>query len=188
MKLTNKKIATTSAATFAAAFTSLYAAPELQAQATDLFFSDTTIPAGGAVASLNLRTADTTGFDAAIGTIGFANAAFDNRVLNVVTYLNGLAQVEPGILSTGNFSPTGTTNLNSLTGIQNVGFETFGGDVGFFTVDLGTGFGDATIIGGQVGLNGASVTVPAAVPEPAGGALAALALGAVGLRRKRKVA
>ena len=193
MTITTKKLTATTAATFAAAMTSLYAAPEVQAQALDLII-DGGPSVAGADATFNFIS---TGSDSnsvggdlfllAATTTGFSGGSFGGN----------LAFVGSGQLSAANFPAGGSflTFASTATGTAFVGFQLIAGpdsgNVGFFQVDFGpTAGGPIDIISGQFGSNGAAVTVPATapVPEPAGGALAALALGAIGLRRKRKVA
>ena len=73
------------------------------------------------------------------------------------------------------------------TGTAYFGFF-FQGNVGWFSANLGSG-GAITYLDGEFGTAGESVTVGGtdAIPEPATfGALAALALGAAGIRRRRK--
>ena len=60
------------------------------------------------------------------------------------------------------------------------------GDAGFFRVDLGQPGGPITFLDGQLAIGSSSITIP--VPEPSSVGLTALALGAVGLRRRRKTA
>ncbi len=78
----------------------------------------------------------------------------------------------------------------SQTGTFYVGFKNSGGGVGWFSVNLGTtGFGSSiSYDSAQFGNNGESVIVGAgsAIPEPGSAGLALLALGAVGLRRRRE--
>ena len=200
MTITSEKLATTTAATFAAAFSSLYAAPELQADVVDIVFdrfdsgatfqfqtiagSLSTIGAGPVFSFFPVPGSDSSGF----------SAGADSLRAN-------LARVGPGILSAGNFPGTDSfvTFTADETGTAFFGFQLFDengnvsgdGRVGFFQVDFGTAAGDGVeFVSGQFGsVAGESVTVPAAVPEPASGlALAALALGAAGIRRKRQVA
>ena len=190
MTITSKKLATT--ATFAAALTSLYAAPELQADvAIDFLPGDEGI-------ILQFQTVD--GSFSAIGEGSlfslFATPSSPTSGFSAGSFGANLARVGLGELSAGNF-PSGTS-INSFvsftadeTGTEFIGFQFIDGRVGFFQVDFGAAAGDGVeFVSGRFGsVAGESVTVAAAVPEPASGlALAALALGAVGIRRKRQVA
>ena len=193
MTIPTKKLATTTAATFAAAFTSIYAAPELQAQALELVPSASTVTSNNST-SVGFLAPEGTAFSSMtfVGSAAIINFS-TARNINTVTGLTGFAVVSDTTLSTATFTPDGALNITSLLGTQFIGFRTEAGDVGYFTLDLGDGLGSGAIgvSGGQVGQNGAPVTVPSTtpVPEPASGlALAALALGAAGIRRKRQVA
>ena len=74
----------------------------------------------------------------------------------------------------------------SASGTIYMGFKNLDGNVGWFSADLGGTQGDVTFTGGQFGNAGELVTVGSvAVPEPSAFGLSLLALGAVGLRRRR---
>ena len=181
---TSKKL-TTAAATFGAALTSLYAAPELQAEITDLTFGPSTVAPTGAVAaqvtlsSVNGIVGAFFHYNAASGKGGFGAGA-----LEVLTGTFGQE------LFGSTFTGEGSANFAAdSTGLVYVGFRTGAAptdNVGWFSIQLGGLGGDDVFTAGQFGSGGESVTIGTAVPEPAGGALAALALGAIGLRRKRK--
>ena len=84
MTITSKKLTTTTAATFAAALTSLYAAPELQAQAVDLTIL------GGPVTGT--------------GTFSFLTAGPDaNSVGGSLFLLGTMSAGGPNIFSAGSF-------------------------------------------------------------------------------------
>lgn len=97
------------------------------------------------------------------------------------------------VLNTSTFSGSGGVGFSgSQSGTFYIGFKQTpangGGGVGWFSLSLG-GFGGDVVYStdGQFGNNGESVTVGAsAVPEPGTAGLAALAWGAVGLRRRRR--
>ncbi len=104
--------------------------------------------------------------------------------------------VNPGsVLNPSTFSgnnPFLSSFSASATGTVYVGFRAEpanGGGVGWFSIDLG-GAGNAVVFnaaGAQYGNNGESVTVgQSAIPEPGSVGLSLLALGAVGLRRRRR--
>ena len=89
------------------------------------------------------------------------------------------------LFSTGSFLLT-----TGVTGIETFGFV-LSGVVGFFRVDFGQPGDPVTFLDGQLAVGGSSITipeVPTAVPEPSSVGLTALALGAAGLRRRRKTA
>ena len=183
---TSKKI-TTAAATFGAALTSLYAAPELHAEINDLTFGPGSVPpTGTSPVQVNLSSVDgiVGGFfhyNAASGKGGFGAGNLEVLIGSFGQELNGSTFVAE---VAANFAA-------DSTGLVYVGFRTGGeitDNVGWFSIQLGGLGGTDVFTAGEFGSGGESVTIggTASVPEPAGGALAALALGAIGLRRKRK--
>ena len=186
MTSTGRKI-TAAAATFGAAMTSLYAAPELQAEINDLTFGPGAVAPSGTLA---IRV-DFSSIDAAVGAFFHYNAnsmkgGFGAGALNVL--IGSFGQE----LSGATFAAENDAIFAAAsTGLVYVGFRTGGeitDNVGWFSIQLGGLGGDDVFTAGEFGSGGERVTIggTAAVPEPAGGALAALALGAVGLHRKRK--
>ena len=181
------------ATTFGAAMATMYAAPELQADIVDLTFTPNSINEGSVgtltvsplstfILAVNLTMSTTFyGFKAAIG----GNSAFE---LGMVDYSQTLTVNASLPYSFGPntvlFRPLSTAPLQG-GGSQFVGFR-FNGNVGWFSVD----FSDPAvlrIVDGEYGSNGEAVHVGGTVPEPTGAtALAALALGAIGVRRNRK--
>ena len=187
--MSNTKKITTAAATFGAALTSLYAAPELRADITEISFSPNTVPFN------NDPNADVSQVD--FSSVGGAIAAFFKYNTVGGKALIGDAGLE---FAFGNFGDevrgstfVGASSLEigaASDGLRFIGFRTDEdptANVGWFSVDLGGTGGADNFIEGEYGSMGEDVTIGGtAVPEPASGAIAMLALGAFGLRRNRK--
>ena len=203
MKITKTKFA---AATFGAALTSLYSAPELNAQIIGINFTPDTVPfsQGPATAATISPVEFTNVVSGTYNIPGVANAAVG--VFNDGTYgaailrdfftgfNGGISQL--ALVQRSDFFTTGTTIdpisfTPTETGIRYIGFVA-GGSVGWFSIDLGDtpeDGSDLVFTGGQFLVGGGpGITVGSAVPEPSSAGLAALALGAIGLRRRRKAA
>ena len=198
MKINKTKLA---AASFGAALTSLYAAPELNAQINIVFDPDTLDFETGLAQNDTLRpvqftnvvsgTYEIPGVDNA--AVGAFNNSYGVTIVNeFFTGFNG-GIFGFGVAEAGDFFTTVTTTyrLNfatTETGIRYIGFVA-GGAVGWFSIDLGTSPTDELVFTGgrfNQGIPG-GITV-GVIPEPSGLGLAALALGAAGLRRRRKAA
>ena len=203
MKITKSKLA---AATFGAALTTLYSAPELNAQIININFSPGTVVLSGGPATAASPTPVeftnvTMGSYAIPGVANAAVGAFNDSTYGVGIYANFFTGFDGGIqqltvVQPGDFFNGGGgdgLNFDELqTGIRYIGFVA-GGSVGWFSIDLGDTPGDGSDLvftGGQfLEGGGPGITVGAsAVPEPSSAGLAALALGAIGLRRRRKAA
>ena len=203
MKITKTKLA---AASFGAALTSMYSVPELSAQVVDLTFTPSVVPfdasvfAGSAVV-FGIPTSDGVSsvnfnfFNDSIGRTFFGSTgagAASFAAVDPGDVFSGFVPADGGGQTfTSAFFPFGIFTLGTgVTGIETFGFV-LSGQAGFFRVDFGQPGGPVTFLDGQLAVGGSSITipeVPTAVPEPSSVGLAALALGAVGLRRRRKVA
>ncbi len=195
MKINKTKLA---AASFGAALTSLYTAPELNAQ-INIVFSPNTVDFFDGPYSQNTITPiellnvtsgsyDIPGVDnAAVGV--FNDSLGAALVNNSGTFNGGISQF--GLADFGDTFTTGSTGFLSFatseTGIRYIGFVA-GGAVGWFSIDLGTtGTDELVFLRGRFNQGGGG-SIIVGVPEPSGAGLAALAMGAVGLRRRRKAA
>ena len=208
MKITKSKLA---AATFGAALTSLYSAPELNGQIININFAQDTVAfSGGPASAASITPIDFTNVvSGSYGIPGVANGAvgvFNNSTYGVDLFANfftgfdgwlvGLAVAQPGDFFTAGETTYGINFDESETGIRYIGFLA-GGSVGWFSVDLGDTPNDGSdlvftggqfLVGGGPGITVGVSEPSSAVPEPSSAGLAALALGAIGLRRRRKAA
>ena len=157
---------------FGAALASMLVAPELQAEIVDLTFSQSSVMFGGVgVIGLNEVGGIFLHYNLNFGRTMFIVAGLDNiRTVGLSSILS--PNTFTGAISIPFTAGSSTTNY--------VGFITLGGNVGWFSFSV-AGPGTAiNYLEGRYGNAGESVHVPSP------GALALLALGAVGIRRKRK--
>lgn len=184
------------AASFGAAMASMYAAPELQADIVDLTFTPNSVVAGASVTVMSIDPLSTfmlavnlissspyLGFKGAMGgnpyiELGKVNYSQTLTVNTTLPYTYGPNTVL--------FRPLSTAPLQG-GGTQFFGFR-FNGNVGWFSIDFSNP-NVFFVVDGEYGSMGEAVHVGGTVPEPTGTtALAALALGAIGVRRNRKSA
>ncbi len=173
--------------TFGAAMTTMHAAPELNASIVTVNFNPGSF--GFSTGTIGTNVSMST----AGGNIGTFSQWNDNigKTLNFNSAgLQSWALVNVGdSLATNTFSGT-AGNIGFTTGSTGtvyIGFRTLTGNVGWFGMDLG-GAIVWGVGGSEYGNAGETVNVggTAAIPEPSSSGLAMLALGAVGLRRRRK--
>ena len=184
--LTKKKLAKTAAASFGAAMASLHCAPELQADIVDLTFT----PGSVAFGSLGYIFVNEVGASFAQWNDGIGQTIVGGAT-TTTAFLDGIRVVTSSqILNTSTFPGVGSagTVLPAYgSGTAYFGFH-YQGNVGWFSADLGGG-GSIVYLDGEFGADGESVQVGGTntIPEPtAFGALAALAFGATGVRRRRR--
>ena len=178
MKITKTKYA---AASFGAAMTSLYAAPELNAQLVDLSFSPNTVPFVNLNAEENYPGEQIDLVAGAVNDLvifGYNNLPLFGAPVTLI--FDGFSNVGSlnttgGVLEAGDVFDGMNSALDAAdrlqfpttTGVQYFGFVTNVGDLGWFSVDLGTTPGmpgnTVTFIDGQVLLNtapGETITIP----------------------------
>ena len=203
MKITKTKLA---AASFGAALTSMYSAPELCADVVDLSFTPSIVPfltqsdSPEAVVVSGISSNGANPINVVISNRSFYGQRLRTFFVGPTSFGTGygvtnIASVDPGdVFSNGFvsdkriFYSSGIFIGASVTGIETFGFLS-SGQAGFFRVDFGQEAGPITLLDGQFNIGGSSITIPAvptSVPEPSSVGLTALALGAVGLRRRRK--
>ena len=170
MKITKTKLA---AASFSAALTSLYSAPELCAQDTvpdvlEITFDfDGVIPFGSSieVVARPLTFLYGSGEPAVFTFANLPNYGFQFSANFLSSHATGL---NPGDVFSGqNTRFNGLFNFGFATGVETFGFVLRGG-VGYFRVDLGNGLGDFMVLdaalaagpnGGGAG-NDFAITIP----------------------------
>ena len=178
MKITKTKYA---AASFGAAMTSLYAAPELNAQLVDLSFSPNTVPFVNLNAEENYPGEEIDLVAGAVNDLvifGYNNLPLFGAPVTLI--FDGFSNVGSlnttgGVLEAGDVFDGMNSALDavdrlqfpSTTGVQYFGFEANNGDLGWFSVDLGATPGmmgnTVTFIDGQILLNtgpGDTITIP----------------------------
>jgi len=178
-------------ATFGAALASMYAAPHLQADVLDIAPGNFTV---------NTVGEGVLGTFISITNVGAGFSAW-NGGTNAITAVPGSLGGFNGGLLPSTFSNSVTSGFSGAQGFTYFnGFTSPGtfyiafahnGNAGWFsfqTVDDGAGGQNMLFGAGQYATMGETLHVGGgnAIPEPGFGALAALALGAAGLRRNRK--
>ena len=173
-----KKVA---AATFGAAMAAMYAAPELQANV---------VPLGINPGSVSFQTITSLAVNVQLTANGSFVGSFQqwNDVIGKTLYAAsgisiGIVQYSSVITSNQTFGGVATIGFsNSNSNNSYVGFTDSLGNHGWFAINLGGSGGAITYGPGAYNNKGQAIHVP----EPAGAGLAMLALGAVGLMRRRK--
>ena len=175
-----KKSIGTTASLFGAGLTSMLVAPELQADVVSLSFDPGSVPFQTSTSNLINVQMSTGG-----GNVGSFSQWNDN-IGQSLYWVDGLASWTfvqySQTLNAATFN--GVAGALNMAGGSYVGFRALSGNVGWFTYDLGGGVG-GTMTYGPAGYANAGENIHVGqVPAP--GALALLALGAVGVRRNRK--
>lgn len=164
----------------------VYTAPELSADIVGLNFSP------GAVdwtSSSTLRSVAINTTGGQIGGFGMWNTSSGKTFDFNGSPMQSWRIASAGeVLNTSTFAGNTSSSTSFNTGASGtvyMGFKSLDGNVGWFSANLGGAQGDVTFGSGGYGNSGESLTVGVAVPEPSAFGLSLLALGAVGLRRRR---
>lgn len=181
---------------FGAAAAALYAAPEVQADVVNLMFSPSSSPWTSASTLRSISIQSTGG--AAVGGFSQWNDSIGKSFSFNGQFASWAIAAAGEVISTSNFSGTssGFYFTTGATGTIYIAFKataTNGGGVGWFGAQLNGSQGDIVYNagnGGQYGTEGESLVVGASNDPgpvvPGLGGLAALAVGASGLRGRRQ--
>ena len=189
MTALGKKKLTSRTAAFGAALASLYVADDLQGAIVTLTFTNGTI--GFNTQPLPQVTFDQIGTMPAVtqyndGLGRSVRAIFGPQQTNFsfITQVTTGQTLDPNLfIGTNQIAPFATT----ATGMVYIGFRDGFSNVGWFSVNLGSPGNPVSYVTGQYGNGGETLIVGnIVIPEPSGSGLALLAMGAVGLRRRRK--
>ena len=174
---------------FGVAAAALYAAPEVQADVVNLTFSNNSSVAWTSNSNLQSVSMFSTGSNNLIGNFSVWNDSVGKSFSNVDLNSWTVASVGQEIkVSTFSGTSSGISFPNDDDTTAYIAFRTANDLVGWFSVELGGLQGDIIFTGGQYGNGEESVTVgstPGPVVPGIGG-LAALAVGATGLRGRRQ--
>jgi hypothetical protein len=192
--ISKKKMATSAVATFGAALSSMYVAPELQADILDitwnggnLFATNPFFSGSGTPISQNIdQVAGSFEFAQWNDTFGGSGRTMLLRPGFVGFSVVGYSQnLDPNTFFPQSGALGGGTQFDG-TGTAYIGFRSAAGNVGWFHMSF-TSRGPIIYGQGEYGAGGEAVHVGGtAIPEPSAlGALAALAVGAASMRRKR---
>ena len=175
---------------FGAAAAALYAAPELNADVVNITFNL------GSVAWSSSSTARSVSMATAGGNIGAFNMWNDSVGKSFLFDTGALASWRTGssgeVINASTFAgDSGSwSNSTDATGTVYMAFRTLAGNVVWISATLNSVQGVVVSVGGaQYGNNGGSVTEASSTPGPAVlglGGLAALPVGATGLRGRRQ--
>ena len=181
---------------FGAAAAALYAAPEVQADVVNLMFTPSSSPWTSASTLRSISVQSTGG--AAVGGFSQWNDSIGKSFSFNLGFASWAIAAAGEVINTSNFSGTssGFYFTTGATGTIYIAFRATasnGGGVGWFGASLGGSQGDIVYNagnGGQYGTEGESLVVGASNDPgpvvPGLGGLAALAVGASGLRGRRQ--
>jgi len=173
-------------AVYGTALTTMYAAPELQASIVSITFGQASVSFGASGVPVAMNAAGLSAILGVNNNSSYGKNIYNNGGANNLRIVASSNFISPSAGSTANPGAFISNSANA-GGIQFIAFQS-GSNVGWFQVNLGGSGGAVTFGTGEFGNAGETLHVggTSSVPEPSTLGLMLLALGAAGVRRRKK--